>query len=220
VSPIVHLTPTDLVACLDEHDVALIASTCSKNKETIKEENKHLVLSQHGSGSYVPKSLPTEISRELERECASCNKLMLQSKLMRCESSLRPLSIFVCCSGSIKLSCIDSELTLFVVALTQVERAKWYSTAVQRANASTGARTNPSASSLDRIKQPKQSIRHRSLSFFLLYLVNHSLLEIRNVHSSLVSRSLLFCLHSRANESNCIPWIERKNKGKNKQNDK
>jgi len=85
VSPIVHLTPNDLVACLDEHDVAMIGTTCSKNKEKINEDKKHLVLSQHGSGGYVPKSLPTEISRELERECASCNKLMLQSKLMRCK---------------------------------------------------------------------------------------------------------------------------------------
>ncbi|GAA6023571.1 hypothetical protein JCM11491_005348 [Sporobolomyces phaffii] len=84
VSPIVHLTPTDLVACLNEHDLEVITATAARGNKQISDDKKRLVISKHGSGSYQPTQLPKEVSEEFKRECGGCHKVFPGSKLARC----------------------------------------------------------------------------------------------------------------------------------------
>ncbi|GAA5969088.1 hypothetical protein JCM3765_003434 [Sporobolomyces pararoseus] len=84
VSPIVHLTPSDLVACLNEHDVEVIEATVARGNQKIEEGKKALVLSKYGSGGYQPRKLPLEMSEEIKRECGGCHEAKEGSKLMRC----------------------------------------------------------------------------------------------------------------------------------------
>lgn len=85
VSPIVHLTPQDLVACLDEHDVEVITATVARMDQKINADKKALVISKHGSGGYKPTNLPLEHSKEIKRECGGCHKLAEAKDLSRCE---------------------------------------------------------------------------------------------------------------------------------------
>ncbi|GAA5838794.1 hypothetical protein JCM3766R1_004209 [Sporobolomyces carnicolor] len=86
MSPIVHLTPTDLVACLNKHDLECIEATVARGKMKVDPEKKRLVLSNHqvDSQGYKPAMLPTEFSEDLKLECQGCRATFESKKLLRC----------------------------------------------------------------------------------------------------------------------------------------